>query len=755
MQQARRTWQKMTALVSLGASGTVAGFSLVPKTLPELTSPASVPVGLMALQQAVGQHPGSDEMLRAAIVHVARYYLRLAATRTPAEMERLIWNADSLNGADHGESCAAFASLTLELGAQVVGQRSWVTGGTTYPWPLHSWADVRVDPTPQSMSIVSILQDAQAHGRWHPLGDGYIPKPGDWVLFDGHVEVVTSYSAGVLHTIGGDSLPNFSVNAHSYPDPLAAAGVQGFVDNGGLPAEASSRTHGPALVRGGYRDHPGRAHRSGPAHPAPAHRHLGRAQRHHGRGSDHGESGQSAAIPGLTASRPAAPASEDSPPGTAAVPGLESGITAERAAAGEAGARGAAPPPRDHGPGTRDERAAPATPAAPGVLSLADREAFIRSVAPGAVASQRQYGVPAAVTIAQAILESDWGRSTLATRDHNLFGMKGTGPAGSDSLPTREYSGGRWITTISPFRVYRDAAQSLDDHGRLLATSGYYTAAMAHRGDPDAFAAALTGVYATDPNYGAELIALMREYDLYRYDTPAAPPSAAPPEVAPVHRAERHPRRDAAARHGAAIPGLVRPWSPAPVRSARHHRAAIPPATLSAFVRAAKVPLRRQEPLYRDVAADADLRWELLAACDWMQCQARTGYSPVHGERLGTVNPDGSCYRTKSEALWQCADDLMRLADAVYGLDVTGGARLSVSQLAEAFAAFRWGALLKDHRTSAMEFPYSVAGLSEAHLRMRWPRIDHPGAPDKPGTRFRGRLGAVPVVLLLSYPVST
>ena len=123
-------------------------------------------------------------------------------------MEALIWQNHSVDGVDHGESCAAFASLMLESGAQATGQQSWVTGGTTYPWPVHAWVDSRVDPNPGSPGVISILQDAEAHQRWHPLGDGYTPQPGDWVLFDGHVEVVTKYAGGVLYTIGGDSLPN-------------------------------------------------------------------------------------------------------------------------------------------------------------------------------------------------------------------------------------------------------------------------------------------------------------------------------------------------------------------------------------------------------------------------------------------------------------------------------------------------------------------------------------------------------------------
>jgi hypothetical protein len=168
----------------------------------------------------------------------------------------------------------------------------------------------------------------------------------------------------------------------------------------------------------------------------------------------------------------------------------------------------------------------------------------------------------------------------------------------------------------------------------------------------------------------------------------------------------------------------------------------------------AKAPLTHAEQLYREVAGQAGIRWELLAACDWMQCKAHPRYSPVHGEKLGSLNADGTAYRTRSEALAQSASDLVALAAAVYRIDLTAPRPLSVRALADAFAAYRWGGLLKKHRVSSQEFPYSVAGLTEQHTKMHWPDIDDQGAPDRPGARFREPFGAVPVVLSLNYPAT-
>jgi hypothetical protein len=351
-----------------------------------------------------------------------------------------------------------------------------------------------------------------------------------------------------------------------------------------------------------------------------------------------------------------------------------------------------------------------------------------------------------------------------------------------------------WVTRTAPFRVYHSVAESIEDHGRLLATDPAYRHAMASRGRPDAFATALTGVYATDPGYGSSLIALMRLYNLYRYDaatppaasSPAVPatPSAAPPSAAPPAGVSAEPRvagqqavvpgiPDAAGsadRHG--IPGVagalavgavrarpgrrgerpgarIAPRGPLP--TTRRYVARIPYPVAADFVATAKGPLTRAQPLYQDVAGPTGIGWELLAACDWMQCQARSRYSPVHGEKLGTVNPDGTVFRTRSAALAQCASELVELAGAVYQIGLPARRALSVRELANVFAAFRWGGLLREHGISAMEFPYSVAGLTAQHLKMRWPDIDEPYAPDRPGTRFRMPFGAVPVVLSLGY----
>jgi len=123
-------WQQVTALVTLTAGGAVTGFSFVPGTAADLSSPTGVPVHLMALEHAARPSAEDDAALRTAIVNVSHYYLRLAKGKSPAQMRAMIWQKESPSGVDHGATCAAFASLTLEMASQAVGRHSWVSGGS-------------------------------------------------------------------------------------------------------------------------------------------------------------------------------------------------------------------------------------------------------------------------------------------------------------------------------------------------------------------------------------------------------------------------------------------------------------------------------------------------------------------------------------------------------------------------------------------------------------------------------------------------
>jgi hypothetical protein len=84
------TWQQATTLVSLSTCGAMTGFTFAHGTVADVTSPTSMPVHLMALDKPASPVSSSDSALRSAIVSVAKYYLQMAQSKTPAEMEALI-----------------------------------------------------------------------------------------------------------------------------------------------------------------------------------------------------------------------------------------------------------------------------------------------------------------------------------------------------------------------------------------------------------------------------------------------------------------------------------------------------------------------------------------------------------------------------------------------------------------------------------------------------------------------------------------
>ena len=148
---------------------------------------------------------------------------------------------------------------------------------------------------------------------------------------------------------------------------------------------------------------------------------------------------------------------------------------------------------------------------------------FPPDVIAAACASQARWDIPASVCLAQWALESAWGRA-LPPRSNNPFGIKARSGEPAVVAMTREVVDGRSLRLPQRFRRFSSLTVAFEAHGRLLATGTAYAAARAVRHDGRAFARALQGHYATDPDYAAKLVALIDAHDLDRFD--AAGPAA-------------------------------------------------------------------------------------------------------------------------------------------------------------------------------------------------------------------------------------
>lgn len=147
---------------------------------------------------------------------------------------------------------------------------------------------------------------------------------------------------------------------------------------------------------------------------------------------------------------------------------------------------------------------------------------FIAKVLPYAKADMLRSHIAASLTIAQAALESAWGNSSLTVKANNLFGIKGSGPAGSLSIRTTEYRNGQALQVSALFRSYHNWGESVADHSALIAQGvswnrTLYSKVIGADGRTAAREIAAAG-YATDPNYAAKLTGIMDMHNLYQYD---------------------------------------------------------------------------------------------------------------------------------------------------------------------------------------------------------------------------------------------
>lgn len=152
-----------------------------------------------------------------------------------------------------------------------------------------------------------------------------------------------------------------------------------------------------------------------------------------------------------------------------------------------------------------------------------DNLAFVQSIYNGAIQGYTQYRVFPSVTIAQAILESGWGKSGLAKQCNNLFGIKADSSwTGEKRLwTTTEYRpDGSSYETKAWFRVYPSKDASVLDHAKFLKDNSRYTQAGVFNATTanEQIRCIANAGYATDPSYANQVIEVMRDSNLYIYD---------------------------------------------------------------------------------------------------------------------------------------------------------------------------------------------------------------------------------------------
>lgn len=153
----------------------------------------------------------------------------------------------------------------------------------------------------------------------------------------------------------------------------------------------------------------------------------------------------------------------------------------------------------------------------PGPIA-SSKEDFVRQMLPHAEQAARELGVDPHALLAQAALETGWGKSVpcnaAGERSFNLFGIKaGSQWSGATvNVPTLEFEDGIPVRKVERFRSYESAADSFRDYARLIRNNPRYENALNAGSNVAGFASALQqGGYATDPQYASKIVAVANE----------------------------------------------------------------------------------------------------------------------------------------------------------------------------------------------------------------------------------------------------
>lgn len=150
-----------------------------------------------------------------------------------------------------------------------------------------------------------------------------------------------------------------------------------------------------------------------------------------------------------------------------------------------------------------------------------DQLEFINKIKAAAVEMQKKHGIYASISIAQAILESGWGTSTLAQKYFNLYGIKALRDwSGKVALvDTKEYKNNTWIVEKQPFRVYSSWNESIEDHALFLKKEWYAAAGVFKAANYlEQIKAIVSGGYCSAPGYIEKIIEIVEKYNLNKFD---------------------------------------------------------------------------------------------------------------------------------------------------------------------------------------------------------------------------------------------
>lgn len=148
------------------------------------------------------------------------------------------------------------------------------------------------------------------------------------------------------------------------------------------------------------------------------------------------------------------------------------------------------------------------------------KENFIEAMLPYAIENREKYNIFPSITIAQAILESNWGESVLSKNHNNYFGIKSIRETDQRVVfQTNEYINGRLVQVPGAFRAYDNLAASMEHYGLLIGTADRYIPVINAPSYIDSAKALYECGYSTDPAYPDKLINLIKTYALYKYDS--------------------------------------------------------------------------------------------------------------------------------------------------------------------------------------------------------------------------------------------